>query len=390
MRWFIARRYLVSRSKHSVINIIAAVSLISVAVPVAAMIILLSVFNGFEGVVKDLYATTDADITILGISEADRATILDTEGVATTSFVIEGQALARTKERQTAISLRGADSCYFDVLPIDPESLQGSSTLTLGEMDKAILTRDIAQMLGIYTHIGNRVSFVSLTGAEIGSIMPIGGTQSAECFMAGIIPATQQLRATAIVPLRVAQKLFANSTMTAYVRTDTDGNIVKQRLQQRLGNDITIKTRAEKNELFYQIMEYEKWAVFFVALLVLIIASMSIIGTVIMLIVEKRDEQITLRSMGADQNFIRGIFIREGLLISGIGGAAGMVIGIAVVLLQQYAEIIKMPSANFVVSTYPVELRVVDIVAVIAVFIAVAWSVSRIAAATMIKKNREL
>ena len=133
-------------------------------------------------------------------------------------------------------------------------------------------------------------------------------------------------------------------------------------------------------------MRYEKWAVFFVALLVLLIASLSIIGTVIMLIVEKRDQQQTLLSMGADRSFIRGIFVREGLLISGIGGAVGLIIGIVVVLIQQHFGIITLPSASFLVEAYPVQLQTTDICAVFITFVAIAWSVSQIAANTMIKR----
>ena len=134
-------------------------------------------------------------------------------------------------------------------------------------------------------------------------------------------------------------------------------------------------------------MRYEKWAVFFVALLVLIIASLSIIGTVIMLIVEKRDQQLTLLSMGADSRFIRGIFVREGLLISGIGGGVGLVLGIVVVLIQQWFGVITLPSAGFVVESYPVRLDIVDIILIFTTFVAIAWSVSQIAANTMIRRR---
>ena len=126
---------------------------------------------------------------------------------------------------------------------------------------------------------------------------------------------------------------------------------------------------------------------FLVALLVLVIASLSIIGTVIMLIVEKRDQQLTLRAMGADSRFIRGIFVREGLLISGIGGGIGVVIGVIVVLVQQWFGVIALPSAGFVVESYPVQLEITDLILILIIFVAIAWSVSQIAANTMIKRK---
>lgn len=390
MQWFFARRYLISRSSHSVINIIAGVSLVSVAIPVAAMIILLSVFNGFEGFIKDMYATTDADIEIIGAGEPTlelEERLLATEGVEAVCFVLEGEALAQANGRETAIKLRGVDSDYFKVLPLEQSTLQGGDMLVSGERDLAILTQDVAQMLAIYTIAASKVSLLSLSGGDIGSILPIRGISSCQLDMGGIIRSSQQLRGTAIIPYRAAEKLYSRKKTKVYVRCSESIESVVPRLQSIVGEDVTLRTREQKNAAFYQIMRYEKWAVFFVALLVLVIASLSIIGTVIMLIVEKRDQQQTLLSMGADSSFIRGIFVREGLLISGIGGAAGLVVGIAVVVVQQVFGIIKLPSAGFLVESYPVELQAGDIIAVFITFVAISWSVSQIAANTMIKRG---
>jgi lipoprotein-releasing system permease protein len=135
-------------------------------------------------------------------------------------------------------------------------------------------------------------------------------------------------------------------------------------------------------------MRYEKWAIFFVSLLVLIIASLSIIGTVIMLILEKRDEERTLLAIGADKGFIRGVFVREGLLLSGIGGAIGLLLGVAVTLAQQHFGFVKMPNGNFLVENYPVELQAGDLIVIFVVFVAVALAVSVLATSTMIKREK--
>jgi lipoprotein-releasing system permease protein len=389
MQWFFARRYLFSRSSHSVINIIAGVSLVSVAIPVAAMVILLSVFNGFESLIKRMYATTDADIEISRIAEPTeqlRQHILATEGVESASFVIEGQALARFEKRETAVTVRGVDENYFAVLPINQEVMQGSAELTIGDYDRALLTRDVAQLLTIYTVADSNISLHAISGSNIGSLLPLSGIKSQRIAVGGVMRGSQQLKGLIIVPLRTAAKLFSADKIKLYLHCSEDIEKVKERLQSTLTEDVKITTRAEKNAAFYQIMRYEKWAVFFVALLVLLIASLSIIGTVIMLIVEKRDQQQTLLSIGADRGFIRGIFVREGLLISGIGGAAGLIIGVVVVLVQQIFGIITLPSANFIVDSYPVEMHLSDIIMIFITFVAIAWSVSQIAANTMIKR----
>ena len=389
MQWFFARRYLFSRSSHSVINIIAGVSLVSVAIPVAAMVILLSVFNGFESLIKRMYATTDADIEISRIAEPTeqlRQHILATEGVESASFVIEGQALARFEKRETAVTVRGVDENYFAVLPINQEVMQGSAELTIGDYDRALLTRDVAQLLTIYTVADSNISLHAISGSNIGSLLPLSGIKSQRIAVGGVMRGSQQLKGLIIVPLRTAAKLFSADKIKLYLHCSEDIEKVKERLQSTLTEGVKITTRAEKNAAFYQIMRYEKWAVFFVALLVLLIASLSIIGTVIMLIVEKRDQQQTLLSIGADRGFIRGIFVREGLLISGIGGAAGLIIGVVVVLVQQIFGIITLPSANFIVDSYPVEMHLSDIIMIFITFVAIAWSVSQIAANTMIKR----
>lgn len=133
-------------------------------------------------------------------------------------------------------------------------------------------------------------------------------------------------------------------------------------------------------------MRYEKWGIFLVALLVLVIASFSIVGTVVMLIVEKRDEQPTLRAMGADRGFLRRIFVREGLLISGIGGVGGLVFGVAMVLAQQVWHIVKMPAGAFLTESYPVQLQGSDLMMIFLAFMVVAWIVAQSATHIIIKK----
>ena len=390
MQWFFARRYLVSRSSHSVINIIAGVSLISVAIPVAAMVILLSVFNGFEILVKDMYAQNDADIVIYGVgapTESLREKVLSTEGVLSASFILSGQALATAGSRQTAVEVRGADSLYYEVYTVDLRTVQGTIALTRGEINNALMTSDISQLLGIYTVASSRITLHSLDGADIGSLLPMHNARETKLHAGGIVRANQQHKGVIVIPMRAAAEIFDYDNCFLALRTSAKAERVKARLEQTLGSKYTIKTREEKNSLFYQIMNYEKWAIFFVALLVLVIASLSIIGTVIMLIVEKRDEFLPLLAMGANSSFIRGIFVREGLLISGIGGGIGLLIGVVVVLLQQWFGLIALPSDGFVIESYPVRLALSDLVIVFITFVAIALSVSQVAANTMIKRR---
>ena len=399
MEWLFARRYLLSRKSHSVINIIAAVSIVAVAVPVAAMVILLSVFNGFESLVKQTYAAVDADIEVVPNGSAQilpdaptRERIESVEGVAAVSFAVERQALLEYRDRQTTSRIRGVDDRYTDVIPIDEHITHGDGQVRLGEIDRILLGEGVAYSLGIFSAVGgDDVTLHALGGGAIGSLLPTGTMRSESLHTCGMFAIDRQSDCyLAIVPLRTAQRLFGTQGKAdkALVRV-VDGHSavrVAEKVCSALDGQVKATTREQKNSAFYRIMRYEKWGIFLVALLVLVIASFSIVGTVVMLIVEKRDEQPTLRAMGAELGFLRRIFVREGLLISGIGGVGGLVFGVATVLVQQVWHIVKMPAGAFLTDSYPVQLQGADMAVIFVAFMVVAWAAARFATRIIIKK----
>ena len=399
MQWRFALKYLTSRKSHSVINIIATVSLLAVVVPVCAMVILLSVFNGFESLVRDLYKVVDADIEIttqggFNIDDATlRSKVEGTEGVEAISFITERQALLSYRDNRVAVRLRGVDEEYKRVVPIDAYVSVGNSAVQLGDLDRLMLGEGVTYELGMYSMVAGDVEVYSLGGGQIGSLLPTFAVQSESLDVCGTFVIDQQHASSfALTSLRATNRIFGTEgcadKLLVKVENGVSHNKVAEALKAALGEEYGVTLREDKNEGFYAIMRYEKWAIFFVSLLVLIIASLSIIGTVIMLIIEKRDEHQTLLSMGADSSFIRGIFVREGLLISGIGGAIGLVLGVTITLAQQHFGFVKMPNGNFLIENYPVELQATDLVVIFVVFIGVALSVSLIASSTMIKGER--
>ena len=399
MQWRFALKYLTSPKSHSVINIIATVSLLAVVVPVAAMVILLSVFNGFESLVRNLYKVVDADIEIStqgGFDVGDtslRSSIVGIEGVEALSFVTERQALLSYRDNRVAVRLRGVDEEYSKVVPIEEYTSVGNSVVQLGELDRLMLGEGVAYELGMYSVVAGDVKVYSLGGGHIGSIMPTFTLREESLDVCGTFVIDQQQAASlALTSLRAANRIFGvegrADKLLVKVADGASHSKVAEQLRATLGEGCDVTLREEKNEGFYAIMRYEKWAIFFVSLLVLVIASLSIIGTVIMLVIEKQDERTTLLSMGADNLFIRGIFVREGLLISGIGGAIGLVLGVAVTLAQQHFGFVKMPNGNFLIENYPVELQAMDLVVIFIIFVAVALGVSLVATSAMIKADR--
>ena len=398
MQWRFALKYLTSRKSHSVINIIATVSLLAVVVPVAAMVILLSVFNGFESLVRDLYKVVDADIEITTqggfdiTDESLRTKVAEVQGVEAFSFITERQSLLSYRDNRVAVRLRGVDEAYDKVVPIANYTQVGNSVVQLGDFDRLMLAEGVAYELGMYSMAAGDVEVYSLGGGQIGSILPTFAMHSESLDVCGVFVIDQQHTTSfALTSLRAANRIFGIENradrVLVKIASGEQHSTVAERLQVALGDGFDVVLREDKNEGFYAIMRYEKWAIFFVSLLVLIIASLSIIGTVIMLIIEKRDEQVTLLSIGADRSFIRGVFVREGLLISGIGGAIGLIVGVTITLLQQHFGFVKLPNGNFLVENYPVELQSTDLLMIFVVFLMVAFGVSMAATSTMIKEK---
>lgn len=398
MQWRFALKYLTSRKSHSVINIIATVSLLAVVVPVAAMVILLSVFNGFESLARNLYKVVDADVEVVaqrgigGVTEELRSKVATVEGVEAVSLIVERQALLSYRDSRLAVRLRGVDEHYDRVVPIEEYTSKGSATLQLGETDRLMLGEEVAYRLGIYSITGSNIDVYSLGGGQIGAILPTVAMHSEELSLCGTFVIDRQHAATlALTSLRAANRIFGLENeadiLLVKVAEGVSHSRVAEEIDRVVGEGYKVTLREEKNEGFYAIMRYEKWAIFFVSLLVLVVASLSIIGTVIMLVIEKRDEQKTLLSMGADNRFIRGIFVREGLLISGVGGAIGLVIGVIVTLAQQHFGFVKMPK-GFLIENYPVELQAMDLLVIFVVFVVVALSVSIVATSAMIKRDK--
>ena len=399
MQWRFALKYLTSRKSHSVINVIATVSLLAVVVPVAAMVILLSVFNGFESLVRDLYKVVDADVEVVarggvgGVDEELRQKILSVEGVEAASMVVERQVLLSRNGNRATARLRCVDDDYRRVVPIESFTSSGSAVLSYDDIDCLMLGEELVYELGIYAISASEVEVHSLGGGHIGSIVPTVAMHSEQLPLSGTFVIDRQHAASlALTSLRAANRMFGLEGEADMVLVKVADGVSHARvadlLRENVGREFDVTLREEKNEGFYAIMRYEKWAIFFVSLLVLVVASLSIIGTVIMLIIEKRDEQKTLLSIGADSRFIRGVFVREGLLIAGVGGAIGLAIGVIVTLAQYHFGFVKMPNGNFLIENYPVELQAMDLLMIFVVFVAVALGVSLAATSTMIKREK--
>lgn len=401
VRWlpyFIAGRYLRSRKSHSVINIISGVSVAAMATPVAAMVILLSVFNGLEGMVRTLYRAVDADITIraaegtvFDAAAVDTAAIRAAEGVETLSLVLEQGAMAEVGDRRTIVRLRGVERTYEDVVPVAQTIYGGTFAVGVDDSRSVVLGHRTAQELGMSRQAaGDMVTLYAINRARFSSLLPVGGYTRRTLPVAGFYSIDDENGDVAYVALDVAQDMFnyegRASSVAVKLAAGADADAVAERLQRIAGEGMEVLTRERSNSI-YRLMALEKWGVFAVALIVLVVASLTVVGTIVMIMIDKRDDAATLRMMGANRATVRDIFVGEGHLLAGVSLVLGVAAGVGLTLLQQTVGLVRLQTATLMVDIYPVELHAADVLLTAAAYIVVAHVVTRLTVGAMLKDN---
>ena len=393
-----ARRYMFSPKSHSVINIIVSVSLVAVAVPTAALVVLLAVFNGLNATIEELYSSVDADIEILAkrgqTFSADSIsldTLLDIEGVVAVAPFIEQSVMLSAGDRHTAITLRGIDTLYTNVLPI--ASLVGRGDIETATIDgDIVLGYGLAADIGVY-NLGSEISLYALNRKQISTLLPMSGLSRAKVQLGGIIDSNADIDATlALTSIDRLQRLanYPNrlSGIVVGVAEGSDKESVCEALSIAVGDDFKVRTREEKNASMNAILRMEKVAVLLIGALIAIVAALSIVGSVVMLLTDKQRDIATLRAMGADSSLIRNIFVGEGILLTILGTAIGAILGVALSLGQEYYGWVGMPNGGAIIESYPVDLRAGDTLLVVAIFLIIGIAVSRLTVAHTLRKKR--
>jgi lipoprotein-releasing system permease protein len=374
---YIAKRYLFAKKSRNAINIISAVSVAGVAVGTMALIIILSVFNGLETMVSAIFNTFDPDIKITAaegktfIADTARLKLLaNVDGLSCYSLTIEDNALLKYGSRQYIATIKGIDDNYAMVSNIDSSMWEGVFML---RNDKG---RPYAiPGLGVATYLGIRVNFI--TPLEILFPKKSGGTNiTAEnslnqkfIFPSGIFQVEKEYDSKYVyIPIDLARELTENekgvSTIEIKFKQNADPRDVQKEIIKIFGKGFKVQNRDEQQAIFYKVMRSERLAIFFILTLILIIASFNIIGSLTMLIIEKERDIEILKSLGADNNLIRKIFIFEGWMISIIGAFSGIVLGFIVCWLQQTYGLVKLNSQSLIMDSYPVVMKMKDFIIV--------------------------
>lgn len=399
LKYHIAARYIRSPKSHSVINLISGVSIVAMAVPVAAVILLLSIFNGLETMTRELYSAVDADLMItpsqgvtFDIASLDAELLRQNEQVEAFSFVLHHTAIAESGEDRTFAEVKGVDSAYLAVVPIEHTLLTGAFEIEGDDGPHLIAAHGVMQDLDLMqsSSIGTPLRLYAINRARFSSLMPIGGYTRREMPVVGIYSIDEDHRSMILTSLAAAQDLFnldgRASAVEIALQGYADASAVKQSLAELLGEDFVVRTRDESNTI-YRLMALEKWGVFFISILVMLVASLSIVGTLVMVIIDKRDDMQTLRTMGAKEELVRGIFISEGRLLSLVSLVLGVVLGVVLTLLQQWFGFVGIDAPSLSVSDYPVELHIGDVLLTMAAYILIAYVVVWLTVRAVMKYN---
>lgn len=397
LRYFIAGRYIRSRNSHSMINHISRVSIVAMAMPVAAIIVLLAVFNGLESKVRALYNAIDADITISAaegttfiIDSAKLEALRQMEGVESLSLTLEQGAMAESNGRRSIVRLKGVDTLYDQTIPLSQQILSGELLTQRNGKDYIVASIGVLQELGMgQGSIGDTVSIYTINRNRFSTLLPVGGYSRLDAPVMGVFALDEDNNSLMLTSLSAAQRLLnypdRASTIELRLKQEREASNIASRIQTLLGDGMRVLTRYESNSI-YRLMALEKWGIFAVAALVMAIASMSIVGTLIMVIIEKQDDIATLRTLGLTPRSIRQIFTAEGYLMTLISLLIGLTIGLLLTLAQQHLGLIRLNATAIGIDAYPVELQWGDVVATIAAYAVVAVTMVNLTIRAMVSR----
>ena len=373
---FIAGRYLFAKKSHNVINIISAISAIGMAIGTAALIIILSVYNGFDSLIRSMMSKVEPDLMItpstgkVFVPEGEVYDwIYEQPCVLNMSCVLQEQVFISYDGKQSLAKAKGVDWVYEDESPIRDHLIEGEFKLHRGDVPLAAVGGALAYELGLSPRFlsGIEIYYPART-RKLSAANPMASVESIKVWPSCTFTLSNDIDGELmILPIEKMRELLEYDDEVSAVEIRlADGTDKKelQRLQKeitdRLGGGFEVKDRFQQNESLYKMIKYEKAAIFMILIFVIIIISFNIFGSLSMLIIEKKSDMETLMSMGAGDDLIRRIFILEGWFISLAGLAAGLLLGIGFAMLQQHLGFIKIPG-HFTVQAYSIILSWTDI-----------------------------
>ena len=373
---FIAGRYLFAKKSHNVINIISAISAIGMAIGTAALIIILSVYNGFDDLVKKTLGNVEPDILVTPA----KGKVFIPEGEAFESLaklpeiknfhhILEENVFVDYDEHQGVAKAKGVDAAYEEDSPLIGHMTVGEFTLHKGQVPQMAVGAGLAYKMGMNpAFLASATVYFPARDRNFSLSNPAASIEAVSMRPAGIFTVNQQVdEELMIMPLEEMRQLLGYDKEVSGIEIRLEEGASQKTIRKTikeikniLGPDFKVLDRFRQNTSLYKMMRYEKAAIYLILIFIIIIIAFNIFGSLTMLIIEKKEDIGTFRSLGATDSLLRKTFTLEGWLISLLGLVAGLVIGIVFALLQQRFGFIKMPG-NFLVNAYPVIVQWGDI-----------------------------
>lgn len=402
---FIARRYLFARKSHNVINIISAISAIGMAIGTAALVIILSIYNGFDSLVKSMMGNIEPDLLVVPAEgkvfvpedEADAfGWIYDLAEVKSMCSVLQEQVFVDYGGKQGLATAKGVDSIYEEETPLREHVRIGEFSLHKGDVPLAAVGQGLANKLELNPRFLTPLDiyFPSRT-RKISMSNPASSIETIRVWPSCTFSINSDIDASHII-LQIDQMRelldYHGEVSAVEIRLDEslsarETERLRVGMEARLGDKFHVQDRFRQNPSLYKMMRYEKASIFLILIFVIIIIAFNIFGSLSMLIIEKRGDTETLRALGATDGLARRIFILEGWMISLLGMVCGLALGILFALLQQHFGFIKMPG-NFVVSAYPVVVSWTDILAVAGGVTIIGYLIALLPVASYYRKEK--
>ena len=380
---YIAKRYIFAKKSHNAINVISGVSVCGVALATLALICTLSVFNGFQDLVATLFTAFDPQLKIVATTgkvfdaqDPRIQNIRQMPEVAVFSESLEDNAMVQYKGRQIMVTLKGIQDNFNELTAID-SILFGRGNMVLADevVDYVIPGAELVSVLGTGVRFVDPLEvYAPKRGAKINVANPTTSFESGLLYSSGLVFAVNQQKYDAsymLVSLEFARELFQYDTEVSSIelklKDEADTDQVKRTLQQQLGEGFQVLDRYEQQSDTFRIMEVEKLISYIFLTFILLIACFNVIGSLSMLIIDKRADVVTLRNLGADNQLISRIFLFEGCLISLFGALIGIVLGLTLCLVQQEFGLISLGGTgegSYIIDAYPVSVHLQDVILV--------------------------
>lgn len=389
--FLIARRYFLSKKKRNIISIISNISMIGVAVGTMSLIIVLSVFNGLEDLVRTLYGKSDPNLVItatkgksFSVTPAFLARIQATPGVALLTQVIEDNALLQYHDRQMVVKMRGLTENYFGQSGIDASIREGDHRLYHDSLDFALVGAGVQHELSITLKNGLtplRMLYPRNNGGKTLSMDPSKAFNEESLQAGGVFLIEQHMDDSYVfVPLSFAQRLlgYGSRRTGLYIKVGDSFKVeqVKRALRAELGARFTVLDSDEQHVSLLKAIKIEKLFVFITFAFILLIASLNIFFSLSMLVIDKKKDIAVLMAMGATEEAVRKTFLSVGAIVALVGAVVGLVLGVGICWAQQHFGLVSMGMATSIVDAYPVKMKLSDILLTCGAIVLITLAVS--------------